>query len=121
MELVPAGVPLSFEITYDAPDLYVGMDVYDMSGDSPVKVGSTIPMDNVAQNTYSGKFTADHGKDYVAIKSVYTDAELTTLDESGDYASGSESFRAEYSSQSCGCDVIGFVFDNNPIIGLINC
>lgn len=119
MQMVSAGVPLSFEATFDADDLFVGMEVYDVTGDTPEKVGSTLEMSLVAISTYAANFTPENGKNYVLIKSVYTNDTLTVVDSN--YQSQSESIRAVYMNQSIECDAVGFVFDNNTIIGFVTC
>lgn len=92
MEFTQSGVPLSFEVTYDSPSLFVGMAVFDDSGASPSLV-SLIPMDNFYGNTYRAKFTPSAGKSYLFNKSVYTDGSYDTIDS--DYSQGSESIRSE--------------------------
>lgn len=111
MELVPAGVPLSFEVTFDLDNLNVGMSVYDDSGIAPVLVYGPVAMTNVVGNTYRGKFTAVAGKPYVVFKAVYTSNTLAVLDTN--YPQASESMIAEYLSGSSGCSVIGYVENGN--------
>jgi len=96
MELVPAGVELSFEVTFDADDLDVAMSVYDDSGEEPVLLLSPFAMDLVAAglNTYRGKFTPEAGKNYIIVKGVYTDDTFETFDTN--YSQGSESVYAQY-------------------------
>ena len=67
MQLAPADVELSFEVTFDSPTLDVGMSVYDDSGALPVLLLSPFPMVRVAPglNTYRGKFTPENGKSYI--------------------------------------------------------
>jgi hypothetical protein len=108
MELVPAGVPLSFEVTFDANDLPVAMSVYDDSGVAPVLLLSPFAMALVAGNTYRGKFTAENGKAYIVIKAVYTDGTFATLDPN--YAQGSESMVAQYLTPAA-----------QSIVGLVGC
>lgn len=93
MNLVPAGVSLSFEVTYDAPSLPVAMSVYDDSGPSPVLVQGPTAMLNWTGNSYRGKFTATAGKQYLVLKAAYTDGTFTTLDPNN--AQGTESFVAQ--------------------------
>ena len=124
MELAPANVSLSFEVTYDRDDLFVGMSVYDDSGLSPVLIQGPSAMLNVVGNTYRGKFVADPEKSYIIFKAVYTDETFLTL--SPDYSQASESIRSEIigsggSSTVGGCPIIGLVDNNNEIIGLVNC
>lgn len=119
MELVPAGTPLSFEVTYDAADLDVGMSVYDDSGVAPVLVGSVLAMEHVALNTYRAKFTPVAGKNYIAIKAVYTDETLTTVDSN--YSQGSESFYAAEILGQNNCSIVGLVDDDSPIVGVVDC
>jgi len=87
MQLVPSGIPLAFEVTYDAADLDVGLKVYDVSGVSPVLV-DTSAMDHVDGGTYLGFFTPAANKTYLIRKSVYTDGSFATMDS--DYSPGSE-------------------------------
>lgn len=124
MELAPAGVPLSFEVTFDSPTLHVGMSVYDDSGALPVLLLSPFAMARVAPglNTYRGKFTAQAGKNYIILKAVYTDDTLTTLD--GDYSQGSESIVAQYlngTPDGGGCPVVGIVDETDAVIGVVDC
>lgn len=93
MEFTQSGVPLSFEVTFDNPSLFVGLAVFDDSGVSPIQVGLVIPMLNFSGLSYRGKFTPTAGKSYVFNKSVYTDGTYTTIDPS--YPQGSESIRAD--------------------------
>ena len=119
MELAPAGVSLSFEVTYDSPSLYVAMSVYDDSGVSPVLISGPSAMLNWAGNSYRGKFTANPGISYLILKAVYTDGTFTTL--SSNYSQGSESIKSEYLQDTIGnCSIIGFI-NNTEIIGLVNC
>lgn len=118
MEFAPAGRPLSFEVTFTAPDLDVGMTVYDDSGASPVLLLPPFAMVNVYGNTYRGKFTAEDGKNYIVIKSVYTDNTLTTLDPN--YLAGSESVVAQYLVVSAPY-IVGVVDNNEDVIGLVDC
>ncbi len=120
MEFAPAGINLSCEVTYDSPDLYVGMSVYDDTGDEPVLLLSPFAMVNVAHNTYRGKFAAVAGRAYIVIKGVYTDDTFTTL--SDDYSQGSESIVAQnLTLASLGCSVIGYVENNLAVIGRVVC
>lgn len=119
MELAPAGVSLSFEVTFDSDDLFVGMSVYDDSGVSPVLVQGPDLMLNVVGNTYRGKFTATAGKSYIIFKAVYTNETMLFLDNN--YSQGSESIKAEdLASGSGDCTIIGLVYDNNEIVGLVD-
>src|SRR5271166_4586886 len=122
MELAPAGIPLSFEVTFDVPGLPVAMSVYDDSGASPVLVSGPIAMANVVNATYRGKFTGLAGKNYIVFKAVYTDGTFATL--SSNYAQGSESIVCQNMpgiSGPGGCNVVGFVSNNCPVIGPVNC
>lgn len=92
MEFVQAGVPLSFEVTFDSPDLYVGMAIFDLSGVSPFLV-AMVPMQNVYGNTYCGQFTPSAGKRYLINKAVYTDNTYTVFNQY--YYQGSETVRAD--------------------------
>lgn len=131
MELAPAGVPLSFEVTFDRSDLHVGMSVYDDSGASPVLLLSPFAMAWVAGYTYRGKFTAENGKSYIIIKAVYTTSDLNVL--SPDYSQGSESIVTQYISSNNEAPapvvgivdedeaVVGLVDENDPILGQVDC
>lgn len=118
MELVPAGIPLSFEVTFDRDDLNVGMSVYDDSGANPVLLLSPFAMALVYGNTYRGKFTPANGKNYIIVKAVYTDNTLTELDL--DYPQGSESCVAEYMAGQL-CNVVGIVVPNTEVLGFVEC
>lgn len=123
MELVPAGIELSFEVTFDRDDLFVGMTVYDDSGLTPIQVLAPTLMDWVYRNTYRGKFNPSAQKNYIIVKSVYTDETLAELDDN--YSSGSESCIAEnigsFGQIAVGCSIIGIVENNNPIVGIVQC
>jgi len=108
MELAQAGIPLSFEITFDANDLPVAMTVYDDTGSAPVLLLSPFAMVLVYGNTYRGKFTAEAGKNYIIVKSVYTDFNYTDL--SPDYIQGSESIVA-----------MNLIAPVQSIVGVVNC
>lgn len=124
MEFAPANESLTFEVTFDQPDLDVGMSVYDDSGSSPFLILGPIAMAHVVANTYRAKFTAQDSKSYIIFKAVYTDDTFDTLDT--DYAQGTESIRAELlgggggGNTGCG-DIIGLVENDVEIIGLVNC
>lgn len=123
MELAPSGVQLTFEITFSAPSLPVGMSVYDMSGESPVLVSGPTLMTNVVENTYTGNFTAEDNKTYLIFKAVYTDDTLATLDTS--YAQGSESIVTDDGggggSETSNCPIVGYVQSGNTLVGFIVC
>ena len=119
MELVPAGVPLSFEVTFDSPDLSVGMSVYDDTGASPVLVQGPTLMTLVALNTYRAKFTASLGHSYVVIKAVYTDGTLLEVDT--DYAQGSESLIAQNVGGQQLNSIVGYVLPDDVIVGQVQC
>lgn len=89
MVVVPSGVPLPFEVTFDSVSLSVAMKVYDVTGITPVLV-DTISMEHLDGGTYHGTFTAEPGKSYVVRKSVYTDGSFSVLEEG--YSPGTESF-----------------------------
>lgn len=122
MNLVPAGIQLSFEVTYDSPSLYVGMSIYDDSGLFPILISGPTLMANVIGNTYRGKFTPDINTTYVIFKAVYTDNTLTVL--SSAYSQASETIVCEQIANTGAAgnsDIIGFIENNNPIIGLVVC
>lgn len=119
MELAPAGVPLSFEVTYDSPDLNVAMSVYDDTGPDPVLLLSPFAMARVAGNTYRGKFTAENGKSYIIIKGVYTNNTFAHLDPN--YSQGSESIVAQILSQFQPDQVVGYVDVESAVVGVVDC
>lgn len=123
MELAPAGVPLTFEVTYDSPTLFVGMSVYDDSGASPVLVQGPTAMNLVVGNTYRAKFIGDANKSYVIVKRVYITSGMTTVDTN--YSAGSESIYCENASSSGGIlsddAVIGLIDDSTELIGFVSC
>ena len=90
MQLIPSGVPVPVEVTFDANDLYVGLSVFDMSTGAPVAVGALFPMVNVpGSNSYAANFTPVNGKPYVFLKRVFTDNTYTVPDVN--YGTGSDS------------------------------
>jgi len=125
MEFAPTGAQLSFEVTFDNPSLNVAMSVYDVTLSSPVLVQGPTAMTIVFGNTYQGKFTPTiNGKAYVILKAVYTDNTFTTLNSA--YSQGSESIIVESLSSGGGGTtlvnpVIGYIDDNNEVMGLVNC
>lgn len=89
MNLFPSSVPVTVEVTYDSPGLFVGLSVFDMSTGSPVQVGGVLPMANVAgTNSYVRNFTPAADKPYFFLKQVYTDNTYTAVNPS--YSAGSE-------------------------------
>lgn len=119
MELVPAGIPLSFEVTFDSSALDVGMTVYDDTGAYPDYV-TFIPMILVYGNTYRGKFTAQNGKSYILVKAVYTDDTFT--DFNLNYSQGSESIYAKNPDNGSTPNldsVIGYVEPSPTVVGFI--
>lgn len=123
MNLAPGGLQLSFEVTFDSDTLHVGMSVYDTTTSSPNLVQGPTAMVNVLAGTYVGKFIPTTGRSYVIVKAVYTDSGLTIL--SPDYSQGSESIIAQDigggGSGPTGGAVIGYVNNNNTVVGLVNC
>jgi hypothetical protein len=123
MELAPAGVPISFEVTYDSPSLYVGMTVYDDTGVTPVFIETVSMLSVGGSNTYRAKFTPDANSSYIILKSVYTDVGLTIPNLN--YGTGSESIYAQNSSSDGGGgssgDVVGYVDNNDELIGIVTC
>lgn len=121
MELAPAGVVLSCEVTFDRNNLPVAMSVYDDSGANPVLLLSPFAMALVAGNTYRGKFTGDPGKNYIVIKAVYTDDTFLTLDDN--YSQGSESIVAQAIGPggSSGPSVVGLIDNNLAVTGRVTC
>lgn len=121
MELVPAGVALSFEVTFDRGDLDVAMSVYDDSGADPVLLLSPFAMELVAAglNTYRGKFTPENGKSYIVIKAVYTDDTFEELDDG--YSQGSESVYAQNMTTITPDSVVGYVENTGAVVGVVEC
>lgn len=123
MELAPAGVLLTFEVTYDSPSLHVGMSVY-LDGSSPTLVLGPVTMLHVALNTYRARFGGTDGSSYIVVKAVYTDGSLTVVDT--DYAQGSESIVVQTingSGENNGGQgaIIGYVIPTPTLIGFVNC
>lgn len=116
MELVPAGIALSFESTFNDPTLSVALVAYDTTGVTPVLIAGPTEMDLVYGNTYSGKFTPLAGRSYVIVKSVYTDGTFTVLDPT--FSAGSESIFAENipttTGSTAGNNVVGIVDTPSP-------
>ena len=90
MRLLTAGVKNGLEVTFDSPSLFVGLQVFTVSGGVPTAQGAVLPMANVpGSNTYLTTFTPVDAIEYLFLKRVYTDDTYTTLDDS--YQTGSES------------------------------
>ena|SRR5665213_1062063 len=121
MNLAPGGIELSFEVTFDIDSLNVGMSVYDTTGDVPNLVQGPLAMVLVAGATYVGKFTGLNGRSYVILKAVYTDGTFTTL--SPNYSQGSESIVVQDvgGGSSSGGTIVGYVLNNNPVVGFVTC
>jgi len=122
MEQVPAGEVLTFEVTYQSPSLNVGLTIFNTTTGTPILVEGPIAMQNVSgTNTYVANFTGEDGETYLAVKAVYTDDTLTTVDQ--DFGQGSESFIAVNSggggAGGSGCELVGQIINNNPIVGYI--
>jgi hypothetical protein len=125
MELVPANVALSFEVTFDSPILDVAMSVYNTTGGSPQLVQGPTAMSLLVGNTYFGKFNPDVNKSYVIVKAVYTDETFTTM--SPNYSQGSESIYAQDVGGGGGGggggspEIVGYIDSNNEIVGIVEC
>jgi hypothetical protein len=127
MELAPANVPVSFEVTYSSPSLPVGLSVYDTTTDTPVLVQAPLAMTNVpGTNTYVGNFTGENNKNYLILKAVYTDDTLTTIDTA--WGQGSETITTEIQGGGGGgggggssCIVTGYIVQSDPVVGFIDC
>lgn len=120
MELAPANIPLTFEVTYDSPDLNVGMSVYDTTADDPTLIQGPLAMSVCVANTYIGKFTPAAGHTYLIFKGVYTDNTFATL--SDDYSQSSESIVSVAGigggggAGGGGFSIIGLVNEVEPIV-----
>jgi hypothetical protein len=122
MNLAPANVPCSFEVTFDNAALNVAMSVYDNTGGSPSLVAGPLVMPNISGTyTYEAKFTPVGGKTYVIVKAVYTDDTYTVL--SPNYSQGSESIVTQTlgGGGASGCSIVGYVNANLNIVGYVNC
>jgi hypothetical protein len=123
MELAPADVPLPFEVTFDANNLFVAMSVYETTNSMPTLVQGPQAMNVVIGNTYIDKFTGSAGRSYLIFKAVYTDGTFTVLDDN--YSQGSETIVCQDigGGGSGGGDVsiIGLVDEQNPVVGIVNC
>ncbi len=123
MELLPSGVPLSFEVTFDSPSLHVGMSVYNDSGANPVLVSGPTAMALVYGNTYRGKFTGVENTNYIIVKAVYTTSGLSVLDDN--YSMGSESCIAQViggggdGGGSDLCNITGIVEASPIVVGIV--
>lgn len=124
MEMVQAGISIPLEVSFDSPLLYVGLVVYEVTTGTPVKVAGPTAMPLVYDTTYFGVFTPNLNKSYVAVKAVYTDDTLTTLDSN--YRPGSESFVAAELGGSGGGgsslgEIIGIILPSPTLVGIIGC
>ncbi len=100
MQFTQAGVALPFEVTYDAPGLFVAMNVFDVTTGVPALV-TQVPMVNYAGNSYFALFTPLPAHSYAVNKGVYTDGTYTTYDSI--HSQGSDSFRSD--------DIAGLVWN----------
>lgn len=105
--IVPAGQPASIEVTYSDPSLFIGLQMYDDSGGSPVAVGSIIPMLNFVGSSYRAKFSGVANKWYLYQIAAYTDGTFTTVDPGQPNGSGSLLFQAPDLS---GREITGYIF-----------
>ena len=92
--IVPFGFPASVEVTYSDPSLFVGLQLYDDSGVSPIAVGSIIPMLNWIGSSYRAQVSGTQGKWYIYRIAVYTDGTYTTVDSDQPNGSGSMYFQS---------------------------
>lgn len=91
MNLVPSGISLPFEVTFDGPSLPVAISVYDTTANPAVLVAGPAAMTNEVGNTYVGFFTAQPGRSYLVFKAVYLDGTFAALDP--DYSQSSETIQ----------------------------
>lgn len=122
MELAAGNVPVACEVTYDSPDLFVGMSVYDVTNLGVPILLSQILMTNVVGNTYVSGFIPLAGRSYLVFKAVYTSSALITFD--GLHSQASETIVGYDFGQAPGpgiVSVIGYVDCNGPIVGPVNC
>lgn len=89
MNILPYGISLPFEVSFDRNDLFVAMKVYD---DSDTLISSLAMVSVDSSRMYRANFLPDQGVKYTVRKSVYTDGTYSTEDE--EYPQGSESFIA---------------------------
>lgn len=123
--VVPAGQPVSIEVSYSDPGLFIGVQIYDDSGSSPVAVGSVIPMSNWVGVSYRAKFTGAAGKWYLYQIAAYIDDTFAMIDENQPEGSGSFYFQQPPSSGGGsslpGRTVTGFIQTQPRIVGFVKC
>jgi hypothetical protein len=123
MNLAPANVPISCEVTFDSGALDVAMSVFDTTNGSPVLASGPTAMDLVVDSTYFGIFTPLPGHSYVVVKAVYTDDTFATLDPN--YSQASESFYSQAQGGSGGGSsdpsITGYVDLYQTVVGYVNC
>lgn len=122
--MINVGQKYSFGVTFDRDDLFVAAKVYDNSGSSPALL-ATVEMLNYYGNSYQGSYTPVVPMPLLIQKSVYTDGTFTTLDT--DYSQGDETEEAVTisggggGSSNASCSLIGFILNNDTLIGFIEC
>ncbi len=81
MELIPQGLPFSFNYTaYDLDaSLFVGFSLYDVTTGTPVFIQNVTGVYS-ANGSYVGSFTSLPGKTYLIIGVVYTSDTYATVD-----------------------------------------
>lgn len=120
MELVPAGVPITFAAAFDSSGLPVAMSVYETTSGTPVLLLSPFAMGAVVGGVYCGRFTPGNGKSYVVVKAVYTNGSFSAFNPA--YEQQCESVYAQYlNSNNSGGEIVGVVDTNSTIIGSVVC
>lgn len=115
---VPAGQPASIEVSYSDPGLFVGLQLFDDSGVSPVAVGAIIPMLNWAGVAYRAKVSGVANKWYLYQIAAYTDNTYTTVDGNQPNGSGTLFFKAPDLS---GKSITGFITVAPKLTGFVRC
>ena len=90
MIVLQSNAEIPIEVTFDAPGLYVGLELFVRSGSSWIASGSVIPAFNLpSSNTYVGLATPPASQ-FATVMRVYTDSSYVT--PSDQYNASSQSF-----------------------------
>jgi hypothetical protein len=124
----PSTIPASIEVTYGDSGLLVGAEVWDDSGSSPERVtglagmiNDVIPALNFSGVSYRFKHQGSMNIPYLYRIAAYTDDTYTTVDTNQSQGSDSLVFIEESGGGgSSGVGIVGFVENENPLLGIVN-
>ncbi len=80
MDIIPEGVPYTISETYGQAGLFIGVQIYNDNGSTPVAIGGVRPMLNYDGASYRLHFSGSTGISYLAKIKAYTDDTYATQD-----------------------------------------